>query len=75
MEATYSHTPFAARPQPLKRTRWEGTRAALSAVARALAESARGEELDRLFSTSSEAQFAALPRGQQNRLLDRGFRP
>jgi len=50
---------------------WPAVRSACSAVVRALAASARDDTLDR----SSAAGFAALPRREQNRLLDRGFRP
>jgi len=74
MEATYIHASrtearFAANAV------WQVAKSACSTVARALAEGARGDVLDRTFTTSSSAQFAALPRGQQNRLLDCGFRP
>jgi hypothetical protein len=50
-------------------------RAICSAVVRALAANAGGDTLDRVFTTSSSAGFATLPRGRQNRMLDRGFRP
>jgi hypothetical protein len=44
-------------------------------LGRVIAESAKGDDFNRAFTMSSGAQFAALPQGQQNRLLDRGFRP
>jgi hypothetical protein len=44
-------------------------------LGRVLAESAKGDDFNRAFTTSPSAQFTALPQGQQNRLLDRGFRP
>ena len=54
-----------------KRPVWPAFRSACVAVLRALAENARDDTLDR----SSTDGFAALPRREQNRLLDRGFRP
>lgn len=75
MEATYTHTLVAAQPR-LSRSALRGrAMVALRALTHALVEGARGNELDRLFTTSSSAQFSALSRGQQSRLLDRGFRP
>ena len=74
MEATYIpgqlvQTPIAGARQ------WEATKAAFRMLGRVLAESAKGDDFNRAFTTSSGSQFAALPQGQQNRLLDRGLRP
>jgi hypothetical protein len=54
---------------------WQATKAALRALCRLLLESARGEDFNRAFSGTPGAQFGALPKDQQNRLLNRGFRP
>ena len=70
MEATY--TVVAAR---IRVGRWTTMKSILRAVAAVFAEGARGHEFNRRFSTPSTAQFAALPRGQQNQVLDRGARP
>ena len=71
MEATLTDTTRPeARP---KSTPWETAKFWFSAVAGALAEGARDDALDRLLTTSASASFSALPRSQQNRLLDRGF--
>jgi hypothetical protein len=73
MEATY--IPVRVVEVPVSNTRpWEAAKAALRMLGRVLAESAKGDDFDRAFSSPSGAQFAALPRAQQNRLLDRGFR-
>lgn len=54
---------------------WQATKTALRAIVRVLGESATGDDFNRAFTSLPDAQFGALPRGQQNRLLDRGFRP
>jgi hypothetical protein len=46
-----------------------------SFVLEVLRTSARADDFDRTFSSAPGAQFAALPRGSQQRHLDRGFRP
>jgi len=73
MEATYITGQFIEAPVsgvgPL-----EATRAALRLLGRVLADGVKGDEFNRAFTTSPGAQFAALPRSEQNRLLDRGFR-
>ena len=74
MEATY--IPGRLVETPISGARqWEATRAAFRVLGRVLAESVKGDDFNRAFTTSSAAQFAALPRGQQNGHLDRGFRP
>jgi hypothetical protein len=74
METTYIPGQFVAAPISGAR-QWAATKAAFRVLGRVLAESAKGDDFDRAFTSSSAAQFAALSQGQQNRLLDRGFRP
>jgi len=74
MEATYTHGTFVEAPVSSVRP-WEATKAAVRVLGRVLAEGVKGEDFNRAFTTSSDAQFAMLPRSQQNHLLDRGFRP
>ena len=45
-----------------------------SAIAGAVADSARDDSLDRVLATASSDSFATLPRRSRSRLLDRGFR-
>jgi hypothetical protein len=74
MEATY--IPGKSVEAPVFSVRpWEATKAAVRVLGRVLAESMKGDDFNRAFTTLSGAQFAALPRGQQNRLLDHGFCP
>jgi hypothetical protein len=74
MEATY--IPGQVVEAPISGARqWEATKVAFRMLGRVLAESAKGDDFNRAFASPSGAQFAALPQGQQNRLLDRGFRP
>jgi len=73
METTYAAMSHVARPA--RPAVWRATRSACAAVGRAIAAAVRNDALDRVFMTSSSAQFAALPRREQNRLLDSGFRP
>jgi hypothetical protein len=56
-------------------TPWEVTKTAFRVVGRVLVEGARADDFNRAFTSPPGAQFGALPRSQQNRLLDRGFRP
>ncbi|MDH4339810.1 MAG: hypothetical protein OEW47_05520 [Thermoleophilia bacterium] len=73
MEATY--IPVQVVEAPVSNVRlWDATKSAFRVLGRVLVESAKGDDFDRAFSSPSDAQFAALPHGQQNRLLDRGFR-
>jgi hypothetical protein len=74
MEATYIPRQFVDAPISSARP-WDATKTAFRVLGRALADGAKGDEFNRAFTTSSGAQFAALPQEQQNRLLDRGFRP
>lgn len=74
MEATYTDTAHV-EAQPIRGRLWESLKSWRSAFAGVLADGARNDSLDRLFTTTSSASFAALPRSQQDRLLDRGFRP
>jgi hypothetical protein len=74
MEAAYVDA-SRAEVAPTESRVWPAARSLCAAVVRALAANARGGALDRVFTTSSAAGFAALPRSQQNRLLDSGFRP
>jgi hypothetical protein len=46
-----------------------------SFVGEVLVTSARGDDFERTFSSAPGAQFAALPNGSKQRLLNRGFRP
>jgi hypothetical protein len=73
MEATYIPGQFVEAPVSSVRP-WEAAKTAFRVLGRVLADGAKGDDLTRAFTTSSGAQFAALPQGQQNRLLDRGFR-
>ena len=74
MEATY--IPGQVVEAPISGARqWEATKAAFRMLGRVLAESVKGDDFNRAFTTSSGALFAALPQAQQSRLLDRGFRP
>ena len=74
METTY--IPGQLVETPISGARqWEATKAAFRLLGRVLAESAKGDDFNRSFASPSGAQFAALPQNQQNRLLDRGFRP
>jgi hypothetical protein len=74
MEATFTDT-ACVEANRNRSTLRESLKAVCSAVTSVLVDGARGGSLDRLLTTSSSASFAALPRGQQDRLLDRGFRP
>jgi hypothetical protein len=62
-------------PRPTGTTPWKSWRSWCSVLARVLADGARDDSLDRLLTNSSSASFATLPRGQQDRLLNQGFRP
>ncbi|HEX4745685.1 MAG TPA: hypothetical protein VFU99_02280 [Gaiellaceae bacterium] len=46
-----------------------------SIVGDVLVTGARGDDLERVFSSAPGAQFGALPSSSKQRLLDRGFRP
>jgi hypothetical protein len=73
MEATY--IPVQVVEAPVSNVRlWDATKSAFRVLGRVLIESAKGDDFNRAFSSPSGAQFAALPQGQQSRLLDRGFR-
>ena len=74
MEATYIPGQLVEAPISSGR-RWEATKTAFRVLGRVLAESVKGDDFNRAFTSPSGAQFGALPRSQQNRLLDRGFRP
>ena len=74
METTYIPGQFVEAPISGAR-QWEATKAAFRMLGRVLVESAKGDDFNRAFASPSGAQFAALGKGQQNRLLDRGFRP
>ena len=72
MDATHTAT--------LTQSRWptNPTRVAAavgSFVLHVLKTSARGDDFDRMFQNAPGAQFGALPRGSQQRHLDRGYRP
>jgi hypothetical protein len=56
-------------------TPWQATKTAFRMLGRVFAEGVRGDDFNRAFTSAPGAQFRALPRSQQNRLLDRGFRP
>ena len=74
METTY--IPGQLVEAPISGARqWEAAKAAFRLLGHVLAESAKGDDFNRAFASRSGAQFAALPQEQQNRLLDRGFRP
>ena len=73
MDATY--TASLARPRPTER-RIRGTVAALgSFVIGLVAEGARGEKFECMFTSAPGAEFAALPEGSRQRQLNRGYRP
>lgn len=74
MEAMFTDT-ARVEANPNRTALRKSLKAVCSALAGVLADSARGDSLDRLLTTSSSASFAALPRSQQDRLLDHGFRP
>jgi hypothetical protein len=74
MEAAYVDTSRSEIGAAAGRA-WAELRAVCSAVFRALAANARDDALDRVLTTPSSPGFAALPRDQQDQLLDRGFRP
>ena len=73
MEATINHAATSAQARG-----WNLTHAIESTIAwttRALAAIADGGEAGQLMrGPSSAAQFSLLPRSEQNRLLDRGYR-
>ena len=75
MDAIYQDThprmQGASRPRRFR----HHARAVAVAVAHFVAESARGDDFNRHFDSPSDAQFAQLPRTQQDRLLNRGCRP
>jgi hypothetical protein len=71
MEATYAVTTSSRA-----RGRWlRITQRVVRTIVALLVENARADEFNERFATSSSAQFAALPRGQQNKALDGGARP
>jgi hypothetical protein len=74
MEATFTET-AGVEANPHRTALRKFLKAVYSVIAGVLADGARGDSLDRVLATSSSASFAALPRSQQDRLLDRGFRP
>ena len=74
MDATYITGQFVETPVSRVRP-LEAAKNAFRLLGRVLAESAKGDDFNRAFATSLGAQFAALSTSQQNRLLDRGFRP
>lgn len=74
MEATY--IPGQLVEAPISRAKpWEAVKAAFHVLGELLAESAKGDDFNRTFTSPSGAQFAALSQAQQNQQLDRGFRP
>ena len=74
MEATY--TPVQGVQVPVSSVRpWAATKAVARVIGRVVAESVKGDEFNRAFAGSPGANFAAATRSQQNRMLDRGFRP
>jgi hypothetical protein len=73
MEATFSDSP-RVEARSTRTTLFELLKFAFSELAGVLVDGARGDAVDRLLTSSSSASFSALPRSQQDRLLDRGFR-
>ena len=73
MEAIYT-TPVA-QPRSLVTAVRTALASLASFVCEVLVVSARGDDVERIFSSQPGAQFAALPTGSKQRLLDRGFRP
>jgi hypothetical protein len=73
MEGTHTQpAPYELRPAT---HRVRGIAAAIGSVlAEAVAAGIRGDDFDRAFSSSPDAQFAVLPTSSKQRLLDRGFR-
>jgi hypothetical protein len=74
MEAKYAAPPIAVEAASGSAAAPSRAKAALSSLLRFIAESARDRRLDDLVGTHPLAQFAALSRKQQSRLLDRGYR-
>ena len=74
MEATTTTT-VRAEATSSGRTLWGFLEFLGASLARVLVDGARGDSFDRVFTTSSASLFTTLPRSQQNRILDRGFRP
>ena len=72
MEAMY--TAPVTVGSPAGTTFRNAARNAVRAIAAVLAEGVRGEEFSSRFTTPSSAHFAALPRSEQGRQLDRGYR-
>jgi hypothetical protein len=75
MEAPYAGPPIAVELAPGPAGALSRAKAASSRLLRFIAERARDRRLDDLVGTPPMAQFAALSRKQQSRLLDRGYRP
>ena len=73
MDATYT-APFASR-----RTATGSARTTIASLAslvfEVLMQGVRGDDFERAFTSAPGAQFAALPDGSKQRLLDRGYRP
>jgi hypothetical protein len=75
MEATYTSTALAGSTGQRDSKLVQRLRATGAVVADVLAGGIRGDDFSRSFTTQRGAAFAALPANEQNRQLDRGFRP
>lgn len=73
MDAIYA-TPLA-QPRSAATTIRTALVSLASFVAEVLVATARGDGLERSFSSAPGAQFAALPRSSKEHFLNRGFRP
>jgi hypothetical protein len=73
MDAIYT-TPLA-RPRSSAATIRTALASLASFVGEVLVTGARGDDLERIFSSAPGAQFAALPTGSKQQFLNRGFRP
>ena len=73
MDAIYT-TPLAQRRSSATTIRTAFASLA-SFVGEVLVTGARGDDLERTFSSAPGAQFAALPSSSKQQFLNRGFRP
>jgi hypothetical protein len=74
MDAASTRIPAATEIQLRDTALKERAKGVLRTVIKLLSESTSGRELDHVLTTPAGAQFAALPKNQQNQLLNRGYR-
>lgn len=75
MEATCTPTALAGSTGQRDAKLGQLFRSVCSVATEVLAGGIRGEDFSRSFATQHGAAFAALPASEQNRQLERGFRP